>query len=54
MVGLTGKVYAFEPDDTNYEFLLRNIELHQLTNVIPVKAALSGKTRQPVSVWTAP
>jgi FkbM family methyltransferase len=43
-VGPTGKVFAFEPDDTNYEFLLRNIEMHQLANVTPVKAALSDKT----------
>jgi len=44
MVGPTGKVYAFEPDETNYKFLLRNIEMHQLANVTPVKAALSDKT----------
>jgi len=44
MVGPTGKVYAFEPDETNYGFLLRNIEMHALANVTPVKAALSGKT----------
>jgi FkbM family methyltransferase len=44
MVGPTGKVYAFEPDEVSYEYLLRNIELHQLLNVTPVKAALSGKT----------
>ena len=44
MVGPTGKVYAFEPDETNYEFLLRNIEMHRLTNVVPVKAALSDRT----------
>ncbi len=44
MVGPTGKVYAFEPDETNYEFLLRNIEMHRLANVVPVKAALSDRT----------
>jgi FkbM family methyltransferase len=44
MVGPEGKVYAFEPDETGYEFLVRNIELHQLSNVIPVKAALSATT----------
>jgi FkbM family methyltransferase len=42
MVGPEGKVYAFEPDDTNFEYLLRNVELHALANVTPVKAALSG------------
>ena len=44
MVGPTGKVYAFEQDDTNYGFLLRNIEMHKIANVFPVKAALSGTT----------
>lgn len=44
MVGPEGKVYAFEPDETNFEFLLRNIEMHGLANVTPVKAALSDKT----------
>jgi FkbM family methyltransferase len=44
MVGSTGKVYAFEPDDHTYEYLLRNIELHQLENVIPVKKALAPQT----------
>jgi FkbM family methyltransferase len=44
MVGPAGKVFAFEPDDTNYDFLLRNIEMHGLANVTPVKAALSEKT----------
>jgi FkbM family methyltransferase len=44
MVGPLGKVYAFEPDDLNYEYLTRNIELHKLSNVIPVKKALSSST----------
>lgn len=44
MVGPSGKVYAFEPDDRNYEYLRKNIELHGLCNVIPVKKALSGST----------
>lgn len=44
MVGPTGSVYAFEPDETNYDYLLRNIEKHGLLNVTPVKAALSDKT----------
>ncbi|HTB95412.1 MAG TPA: FkbM family methyltransferase [Terracidiphilus sp.] len=42
MVGPNGKVYAFEPDEMNWEFLNRNIELHKLDNVIPVKKALAG------------
>ncbi len=43
-VGPTGKVFAFEPDDSNYEFLLKNIAAHRLANVIPVKKALTGRT----------
>src|ERR1700756_3905276 len=41
MVGSSGKVYAFEPDDISYEYLMRNIALHKLDNVIPVKKAIS-------------
>lgn len=44
MVGPSGKVYAFEPDDLNYDFLLRNIALHEMTNVVPVKKALARQT----------
>jgi len=41
-VGPTGKVYAFEPDPINFAVLLRNIERHKLTNVIPIQKAISG------------
>jgi FkbM family methyltransferase len=44
MVGPMGRVYAFEPDETNYKYLLLNIERHGLSNVTPVKAALSDRT----------
>lgn len=44
MVGPEGRVYAFEPDEHNYEYLLKNIELHKLRNVVPVKKALSSTT----------
>ncbi|MES2392528.1 MAG: FkbM family methyltransferase [Acidobacteriota bacterium] len=44
MVGPTGKVYAFEPDDLNYAYLEKNIAHHGLTNVIPVRKALSDKS----------
>ncbi|MGA8530644.1 MAG: FkbM family methyltransferase [Acidobacteriaceae bacterium] len=44
MVGSTGKVVAFEPDEENFQFLLRNIDLHSLHNVIPLKIALAGAT----------
>jgi FkbM family methyltransferase len=44
MVGPSGKIYAFEPDDLAYSYLLRNIELHKLQNVIPIKKALAGES----------
>jgi FkbM family methyltransferase len=44
LVGPSGKVYAFEPDDDNFEYLLRNLEMHHLTNVVPVRKALCDKT----------
>jgi len=43
-VGTEGRVFAFEPDEDNWRFLLRNLELHQLTNVVPIKKALAGRT----------
>ena len=39
-----GRVYAWEPDDLNYECLLHNIKEHGLANVVPVKKALDSKT----------
>jgi len=44
MVGPAGKVYAFEPDDLNYTYLMKNIAHHGITNVVPVRKALSGAT----------
>ena len=44
MVGPSGRVYAFEPDDLNYAYLTKNIAHHGITNVIPVRKALSGTT----------
>jgi FkbM family methyltransferase len=44
MVGPEGKVYAFEPDDLNYAYLIKNIARHELPNVIPVRKALSGSS----------
>ncbi|HEX6052435.1 MAG TPA: FkbM family methyltransferase, partial [Gemmatimonadaceae bacterium] len=42
MVGPTGRVIAFEPDTTAFEMLCRNIELHRLPNVVPVRRAVAG------------
>jgi len=44
LVGPTGRVYAWEPDASNYSCLLRNIERHKLENVTPVHKALAGET----------
>jgi FkbM family methyltransferase len=44
MVGQSGRVVSFEPDDSNYDHLLRNIEHHRLTNVITVKKAMAAST----------
>jgi FkbM family methyltransferase len=35
-VGKKGKVYAFEPDPDNYRMLQKNIEYHNLTNVLSI------------------
>lgn len=44
LVGPAGRVYAFEPDDFNYEYLERNLQLHGLSNVTPVRKALNDTT----------
>jgi FkbM family methyltransferase len=44
LVGDSGKVFAWEPDEINYQCLMKNIEHHSLKNVIPVKKALAGLT----------
>jgi FkbM family methyltransferase len=43
-VGLTGRVFAFEPDPVNFGFLLRNIERHHLVNVIALNLAIAGSS----------
>jgi len=40
-VGPQGKVYAFEPEPSNFEKLKANIERSKVTNVIPLQLALS-------------
>lgn len=42
LVGKNGKVITFEPSDSAYERLLRNIELNKLSNTVPYKCALSN------------
>jgi len=42
-VGPNGRVYAFEPEPTNYKILVKNIEVNAYKNVIPIQAAVSDK-----------
>src|SRR5262249_36182110 len=47
-VGPRGRVFAFEPDQTNFDLLRRNVERNGYTNVTLVRkavAAQSGKLR---------
>lgn len=43
MVGEKGKVYSFEPDETNLSFLKENIKNHNLKNVTIVNIALGSQ-----------
>lgn len=43
-IGPNGVVYAFEPDQENYDLLKQNINLNNLSNVKPYQLALSNKT----------
>lgn len=44
LVGSTGKVYAFEPDQINFGILTENIKLHDLKNVIAINKAIATVT----------
>lgn len=43
LVGPEGKVYAFEPDPTNFALLQKNVEANGYQNVVLVNKALSNK-----------
>ena len=43
LVGDKGKVYAFQPDPTNFELNQRNVRLNGLTNVVLEQKALSNR-----------
>ena len=43
LVGNRGKVYAFEPEPTNYHLLTKNIEINNYTNILPVQKAVSNR-----------
>jgi FkbM family methyltransferase len=44
LVGEGGKVYAFEPDTTNFSWLEKNVEINGYKNVVLVPKAVSNKT----------
>ena len=41
IIGSTGRVYSFEPSNREFRRLLKNIELNNCTNIIPLNIALS-------------
>jgi FkbM family methyltransferase len=43
-VGKKGVVFAFEPDESNYSMLIKNIEQNGYNNVTPVKKAVTSST----------
>jgi len=46
LVGISGRVYAFEPIQSVFEYLERNISLNKATNVIVNRIALEEKDRE--------
>jgi len=40
-VGRGGKVFAFEPEPSNYDLLCKNIKINKLHNVVPIPKAVS-------------
>ncbi|MEM4282315.1 MAG: FkbM family methyltransferase [Candidatus Woesearchaeota archaeon] len=44
LVGKEGKVFAFEPDPTNFSLLKKNVEINCYKNVVLVQKAVSNKT----------
>jgi FkbM family methyltransferase len=43
--GSHGKVYAFEPGPDNFELLMRNIEINELTNVTAFRKAVGNESK---------
>ena len=52
-VGPTGKIYSFEPAPSNYELLLKNIELNGFHNVVAARKAVSNQVGQSTLYLTA-
>jgi FkbM family methyltransferase len=51
-VGNKGKVFAFEPESSNYQLMLKNIKLNNHRNVTPVQKAVSDVTG-PIKLFLA-
>ena len=43
LVGEKGKVYAFEPDPTNFDLLRKNVEINGYRNITLIQKAVSNK-----------
>ena len=43
-VGKEGIVYAFEPEPISFNILVKNIKLNDITNIVPIKKALSDSS----------
>lgn len=48
LVGSEGRVYAFEPEPTNFTKLTGNLQSNKLKNVIPLQLALSDQEEEMV------
>ena len=42
-VGPSGEVYSFEPEPSNHELLLKNIELNGYSNIVPMRKAVANQ-----------
>jgi hypothetical protein len=45
LVGSSGRVYSFEPDPDNYTMLIKNVEKHNLQNVVPINKGISSHSK---------
>lgn len=56
LTGPTGRVYAFEPDQTNFRLLVENVNTNNYQNVVCVRSAVSDKngfTQLSLSKWNS-
>ncbi len=44
LVGENGKVFAFEPDPTNFALLKKNVKINDYKNIVLINKAVSNKT----------